>query len=83
MYPLTCLQLRFLRARKFDINKAFIMFSECEQWRKEFGVDELMKSFHFDEKPLVTVYYPQYYHKTDKVCVLVSRLKSGWTAPLY
>src|SRR5271163_1489288 len=59
--------LRFLRARKFDVQKAYIMFTECEQWRKDFGVDDIVKNFKFDEKPLVTVYYPQYYHKTDKV----------------
>jgi hypothetical protein len=43
------------------------MFTECEKWRKEFGVDEIARSFKFEEKPLVSVYYPQYYHKTDKV----------------
>src|SRR5271170_3619597 len=43
------------------------MFSECEQWRKDFEVDEIAKSFKFEENPLVTVYYPRYYHKTDKV----------------
>lgn len=67
MHQLTCFQLRFLRARKFDVAKAFLMFTECEEWRKKYGVDEIVKTFKFDEKPLVTVYYPQYYHKTDKV----------------
>jgi hypothetical protein len=43
------------------------MFTECEKWRKHFGVDEIVKTFSFDEKPLVSAYYPQYYHKTDKV----------------
>jgi len=43
------------------------MFTECEKWREEFGVDEIVRSFHFDENPMVTVYYPRYYHKTDKV----------------
>jgi CRAL/TRIO, N-terminal domain len=63
----TDLQLRFLRARKFDVDKAYIMFTDCEKWRTEFGVDEIIKTFKFDENPLVTVYYPRYYHKTDKV----------------
>jgi hypothetical protein len=64
---LTCQQCRFLRARKYDVQKSFIMFTECEQWRKDFGVDEISKSFIFTENPLVTVYYPRYYHKNDKV----------------
>lgn len=46
------------------------MFTECEQWRKDFNVDEIVKTFKFDENPLVTVYYPRYYHKTDKVVSL-------------
>ena len=43
------------------------MFTECEKWRKEFGVDDIAKNFKFTEKKEVTKYYPQYYHKTDKV----------------
>ncbi|KAI0759746.1 CRAL-TRIO domain-containing protein [Trametes elegans] len=58
--------LRFLRARKFDVEKALAMIVSCEQWRKEFGVEELWNNFDFKEKALVDKYYPQYYHKTDK-----------------
>jgi hypothetical protein len=43
------------------------MFSECEKWRVEFGVEELKRTFVFEEKEEVWRYYPQYYHKTDKV----------------
>ena len=43
------------------------MFVSCEKWRKEFGVDELVRTFKFTEKEAVSKYYPQYYHKTDKV----------------
>jgi hypothetical protein len=49
------------------VAKAHFMFTETEKWRKEFGVDEIVKTFKFDEKPLVSAYYPQYYHKIDKV----------------
>ena len=31
-------------------------------------MDELTKTFDYKEKPEVFKYYPQYYHKTDKVC---------------
>ncbi|KAH8149993.1 uncharacterized protein LAJ45_06146 [Morchella importuna] len=58
--------LRFLRARKFDVPLAKKMFTDCEAWRKEFKVDEIMKDFEYVEKPKVFEYYPQYYHKTDK-----------------
>jgi len=58
--------LRYLRARKFDVNKALHMLVELEKWRTEFGVEELKHTFHFDEREKVNQYYPQYYHKTDK-----------------
>lgn len=58
--------LRFLRARKFDLDKATEMFVNCEKWREEFGVNTIFQDFHYDEKPLVARLYPQYYHKTDK-----------------
>lgn len=40
---------------------------DCEQWRKDFGVEGICKDFNYVEKPKVFEYYPQYYHKTDKV----------------
>ncbi|SCV00270.1 LAMI_0G03972g1_1 [Lachancea mirantina] len=58
--------LRFLRARKFDVAAAKLMFENCEKWRKEFGVDTIFEDFKYEEKPLVAKFYPQYYHKTDK-----------------
>ncbi|PPQ81318.1 hypothetical protein CVT26_014433 [Gymnopilus dilepis] len=58
--------LIFLRARKFDLAKAKEMIINAEKWRKEFGVDEIVKNFDFKEKAEVDKYYPQYYHKCDK-----------------
>ncbi|KAH8819648.1 putative Sec14 cytosolic factor [Xylogone sp. PMI_703] len=58
--------LRFLRARKFDVALSQKMFVECEKWRKEFGLDDLVRNFEYTEKAQVFEYYPQYYHKTDK-----------------
>jgi len=49
-------------------NVALYRFIDCEKWRKEFGTDELPRTFEYKEKPKVFEYYPQYYHKTDKVC---------------
>ncbi|KAJ5132690.1 Sec14 cytosolic factor [Penicillium atrosanguineum] len=62
----TLTMLRFLRARKFDVELAKAMFVKCEAWRKEFGTDDLPRTFDYKEKPDVFKYYPQYYHKTDK-----------------
>ncbi|KAF7790786.1 hypothetical protein EIP86_001743 [Pleurotus ostreatoroseus] len=58
--------LRFLRARKFDLAKSKEMLKAAEQWRKEFGVDNLIQNFDFKEKAEVDKYYPQFYHKMDK-----------------
>lgn len=33
-----------------------------------------MRNFKYDERPKVFEYYPQYYHKTDKVPVLSTRI---------
>lgn len=57
--------LRFLRARKFDVNLAKEMYVNCETWREKNGVNTILEDFKYDEKPLVAKYYPQYYHKTD------------------
>jgi phosphatidylinositol/phosphatidylcholine transfer protein len=35
--------LRFLRARKFDLIKAKEMFIAAEEWRKSFGVDDIVQ----------------------------------------
>jgi hypothetical protein len=42
-------------------------FIDNEIWRKEFGTDDLPRTFEYTEKAQVFEYYPQYYHKTDKV----------------
>jgi hypothetical protein len=45
-------------------------FTDSEKWRAEYagvGVEELVRTFDYKEKPQVFEYYPQYYHKTDKV----------------
>ncbi|KAN0061039.1 cytosolic factor, phosphatidylinositol/phosphatidylcholine transfer protein [Thecaphora frezii] len=57
---------RFLRARKWDLPAAELMFTEAEKWRAEFGVEKLYHEFEYPEKEKVDEFYPQYYHKTDK-----------------
>ncbi|KAI5478787.1 hypothetical protein MNV49_004613 [Pseudohyphozyma bogoriensis] len=58
--------LRFLRARKFDIPKAKIMWIDTQKWKKSFKVDELYETFDYTEKSEVDKLYPRFYHKIDK-----------------
>lgn len=44
-----------------------LRFVNSEAWRKEINLDDLVLNFEYTEKAQIFEYYPQYYHKTDKV----------------
>ena len=59
--------LRFLRARKFDLEKTMEMFKKFLQWRIDMHVDEIRETYELDNLIEVKRLYPHGYHRTDKL----------------
>ncbi|KAK0540504.1 cytosolic factor, phosphatidylinositol/phosphatidylcholine transfer protein [Tilletia horrida] len=64
----TVMLLRFLRARQFNVDAAYEMYSKAAQWRKSVDLDRSLEEFHFAEQEAVASYgWRMYWHKTDKL----------------
>ena len=59
--------LRFLRARKFDLEKTMEMFKKFLKWRIDMHVDELLETYELENLIAIKNLYPHGYHKTDKI----------------
>ena len=59
--------LRFLRARKFDLEKTMEMFKKFLQWRIDMKVDEIRESYELENLIEIKKLYPHGYHRTDKL----------------
>lgn len=62
--------LRFLRARKFVVQKSLEMIENYLNWRKEMDVDNLL-NYKFDVLKDMKKVYPHGYHKTDKFVIIL------------
>lgn len=58
---------RFLRARKFDVQRSYAMYTAALRWRKEVDLDNLYQTFDWDKAHRAArVGYRQYFHKQDR-----------------
>jgi len=57
---------RFLVARGFSVNKSHEMYVRSMQWRKEYGANDILESFDFEEKDEVMRIFPHFHHKLDR-----------------
>lgn len=65
---------RFLRARKFDVDKAHKQFADTSSWRTQHDVENLYATFDPEEMELAKRFYPRWTGRRDKVTTFNSQL---------
>ena len=58
--------LRYLRARKFAPQEAFVQFKMTEKWRADNDLETLYETIDLDEYEATARVYPQWTGRTDK-----------------
>ncbi|KXG49691.1 uncharacterized protein PGRI_056590 [Penicillium griseofulvum] len=58
--------LRFLRARKFDVEGAWTQFKDTEDWRKDNAIEELYENISVDSYEAARRMYPQWTGRRDR-----------------
>jgi hypothetical protein len=58
--------LRFLRARKFDVQGAYKQFTETEDWRKAEKIDALYENIRLESFERTRQMYPQWIGRRDR-----------------
>jgi len=58
--------IRFLRARKLDLNLTYKMFTDFLEWRKKEDIDNIL-TYQFEEINEIKKALPMCFHKTDKL----------------
>ncbi|KAJ5803953.1 uncharacterized protein N7518_000256 [Penicillium psychrosexuale] len=58
--------LRFLRARKFDVEGAWAQFKDTEDWRKDNAIEELYANIKIDSYEAARRMYPQWTGRRDR-----------------
>ncbi|OJJ62139.1 hypothetical protein ASPSYDRAFT_55067 [Aspergillus sydowii CBS 593.65] len=58
--------LRFLRARKFDVDGAWVQFKDTEDWRKENAIESLYENIEVDSYDRARRMYPQWTGRRDR-----------------
>lgn len=73
--------LKFCRARKFELDKVILMFSNYMEYRKTEQIDDIVYSFKFEQKEACQPYYPRGYCGVDKIGRPVYIERSGMIDP--
>ncbi|OAP56695.1 hypothetical protein AYL99_08807 [Fonsecaea erecta] len=66
LYEITSGFIRYLRARKFDVQGAIGQFTETEAWLKEQRVEELYDNFDIEAYEKARLMYPQWTGHRDR-----------------